>query len=159
VEHFQNIDIMQPGAFARLGLAALAWVLDRDLWIWVCASGAAANALCLAFGRRGRLDHLTSAGLWAIAALLFALREPAMRWLEKPTFESVPWPVWVVLVAGQWLFGVVVIIGAVASLFGWSAGRRVKNVEKGGYWSGRHRRQVVRTPFKSRVPRSTPSLR
>lgn len=128
MEHFQHIDLLQPGAPARLVFAAYAWVLDRDFWIWACASCAAADVLCglcLAFARRCWLGRLTSAGRWTGAALLFAMREPAMRWLERPTFGFVPWQAWLVLLVGQWLIGVVLIAGVVASLFGGSSQSRV----------------------------------
>lgn len=126
MEHFQHIDIMQPGVLVRVILAAYAWVLDRDLWVWVCASGAAANFLGVAFlvtfVRRGApwLSPLFRAGQWSAAALLFAERGPAMRWLEQPTFPSLPWQASLALFVVQWLFGMAVLTITVASLFGWS---------------------------------------
>lgn len=133
MEHFEHIDIMQPGALVRLMFAAYAWVLDRDLWIWACAAGAATSAaggvLCLALSRRWRLDLFTSAGWWSAAATLFAQRAPAMRWLENPTFPSLPWQVSLALFAVQWMFGVGIIAITVASLFGGTARRPEKSVD------------------------------
>lgn len=128
MKHFQHIDIMQPGAFARLGLAAIAWVLDRDAWVWVCGAMAILNLFPLADARRTRFETwraLAEFGGWSAIALIFAYyRAPAMRWLEDPTFESVPWPAQLALFASTWLIGAMLITAAVASLFGGSARRR-----------------------------------
>ena len=129
MEHFQHIDIMEPGAVVRLVFAACAWVLDRDAWGWVCGAIAILNLLPLADPRRTRIETrraFVEFGGWSAIALLFAYyRAPAIRWLDQPTFEAVPWPVVLALGVGGWLFGAAIFVGSLASLFGCRAQTRV----------------------------------
>ena len=122
MEHFQHIDIMQPGAVVRLVCAAYAWVLDRDFWIWVCGAFAILNLFPLADARRTRFETWRAIGEfggWSAIALLFAYyRAPAIQWLEQPTFGAVPWPVGLAIGVGAWLVGAAIFVGTLASLFG-----------------------------------------
>lgn len=132
MEHFQHIDIMQPGAFARLGLAAMAWILDHDVWVWVCGAMAFLNLMPLT-ARRTRSDTwraISEFGGWSAIALAFVYyRAPAVRWLENPTFDYLPWQAELALFVVQWLVGAMLIVGAVASLFGGNGRRRERNRE------------------------------